>query len=94
MATAQQRHAHRGEFLELLTGYAGARLAGPRLVAKMIRRAQRRLQLAHPEEYQPLYAAERAKIGNPVPRPEPHQAGPRSAAGLLPAPAGQPGVAR
>jgi len=66
VATNQQRRAHRQEFLELLTGYAGARLAGARLVYKLTRRAQRRLQLAHPVEYQALYTAERAKIGNPI----------------------------
>ncbi len=68
VATAQQRRAHRDEFLELLTGYAGAQLAGPKLVARLIRRAQRRLQLAHLEEFQALYAAERAHSGNPVRR--------------------------
>jgi hypothetical protein len=94
VATAQQRRAHRAEFLELLTGYAGARLAGPKLVAKIIRRAHRRLQLAHPQEYQALYAAERAKIGNPVQRSAAYQARPRGAAGVPPAAARQPGAPR
>jgi hypothetical protein len=69
VATVQQRHAHRQEYLELLAGYAGARRAGPKLVYKIGRRAQRLLQLAHPAEYQALYAAERAKLGNPTQQP-------------------------
>src|SRR6266508_2011518 len=52
--------AHQQEYLALLAGYAGARRAGPKLVYKITRRAQRLLQLAHPAEYQALYAAERA----------------------------------
>ena len=69
VATNQQRRAHHQEYLALLRGYAGARRAGPKLVDKIGRRAQRLLQLAHPAEYQALYAAERAKLGNPVQRP-------------------------
>jgi hypothetical protein len=69
MATNQQRRAHRQEYLALLRGYAGARRAGPKLVYKITHRAQRLLQLAHPAEYQALYAAERAKLANPVQRP-------------------------
>ncbi len=72
-ATSRQRRAHHPEYLELLAGYVGARRAGPKLVAKILRRAQRLLQLAHPAEYQALYAAERAKLGNPVQRPAPHE---------------------
>jgi hypothetical protein len=75
-ATARQRRAHHPEYLELLAGYAGARRAGPRLVAKLARRAERLLQLAHPAEYQDLYAAERAKLDNPAQqRPAPPQGG-------------------
>jgi hypothetical protein len=66
MVTNQHRRAHHDQYVELLASYAGAKPAGPRLVFKIGRRAQRLLQLAHPEEYQALYAAERAKIGNPV----------------------------
>ena len=66
VATTQQRRAHHAEYLELLRGYAGARRAGPKLVYKITRRAQRLLQLAHPHEYQALYAAERAKLANPA----------------------------
>jgi hypothetical protein len=74
-ATALQRHAHHPEYLELLAGYAGARPAGPKLVAKILRRAQRLLQLAHPQEYQALYTAERAKLANPTQQqPAPPQA--------------------
>jgi transposase-like protein len=69
-ATARQRRAHHPEYLELLAGYARARRAGPKLVAKLIRRAQRLLQLAHPQEYQDLYAAERAKLANPAQPPQ------------------------
>jgi hypothetical protein len=76
VATTQQRRAHRAEYLALLRGYAGARRAGPKLVDKIGRRAQRLLQLAHPAEYQALYAAERAKLGNPVQPPGPPQQGP------------------
>lgn len=94
-ATNQQRRARHAEFRELLTGYAGARLAGRRLVNKMTRRAQRLLQLAYPEEYHALYAAERAKIGNPVQQqPAAPQAGQRGAPGSLPAAIGQPGGPR
>jgi hypothetical protein len=75
VATTQQRRAHRQEYLALLRGYAGARRAGPRLVDKIGRRAQRLLQLAHPAEYQALYAAERAKLGNPVRPPAPPHEG-------------------
>jgi hypothetical protein len=74
-ATNQQRRAHRQEYLALLAGYAGARRAGPRLVYKITRRAQRLLQLAHPAEYQALYTAERAKTGNPTQPPAPPQGG-------------------
>ncbi len=74
-ATARQRHAHHPEYLELLRGYAGARPAGPKLVAKILRRAQRLLQLAHPQEYEALYAAERAKLANPAQPPAPPQEG-------------------
>ena len=96
VATNQQRRAHRAEFLELLTGYAGARIAGPRLANKLTRRAQRLLQLAYPEEYQALYAAERARIGNPVRQSAAPQAGPRGAADTLSAAsaAAQPGGPR
>jgi len=66
VATNQCRRAHRDEFVALLATYAGAKPAGPRLVNKIIGRAQRLLQLAHFQEYEALYAAERAKIGNPV----------------------------
>jgi hypothetical protein len=76
-ATSQQRHAHHPEYLELLSGYAGARRAGARLVYRIGCRAQRLLQLAHFQEYEALYAAERAKIGNPV----------RAARAALPKPA-------
>ena len=69
VATNQQRRAHHAEYLELLAGYAGARRAGPKLVAKLTGRAQRLLQLAHPAEYQTLYVAERAKLANPAQRP-------------------------
>jgi len=76
VATNQQRQAHHPEYLKLLAGYAGARRAGPKLVAKLARRAQRLLQLAHPAEYQALYAAELAKFGNPAQqRPGPPQGG-------------------
>jgi hypothetical protein len=67
VATNQHRRAHHDQYVALLAAYAGATPAGPRLVYKIGRRAQRLLQLAHPEEYQALYAAERAKIGNPRP---------------------------
>ncbi len=66
VATNQCRRAHRDDFVALLATYAGAKPAGPRLVYKIIGRAQRLLQLAHLQEYEALYAAERAKIGNPV----------------------------
>ncbi len=69
VTTNQQRHAHRQEYLALLAGYAQARPAGPKLVYKITRRARRLLQLAHPAEYQALYAAERAKLANPAQRP-------------------------
>src|SRR6266511_343310 len=65
----QHRRAHHAEYLALLAGYAGARRAGPKLVYKIGRRAQRLLQLAHPAEYQALYAAERAKLANPTQQP-------------------------
>ena len=75
-ATARQRRAHHPEYLDLLHSYAGARRAGPKLVAKILRRAQRLLQLAHPQEYQALYAAERAKFDTPAQqRPAPPQEG-------------------
>ncbi len=70
VATNQYRRAHRDELTELIGSYAGAKPAGPRLVYKIGRRAQRLLQLAHPKEYEALYAAERAKVGNPVRRRE------------------------
>ena len=77
VATTQQRRAHRQEYLALLAGYAGARRAGPKLVYKITRRAQRLLQLAHPAEYQALYAAERAKLATPTQqRPAPPHDGP------------------
>src|SRR6266542_3655917 len=77
VATIQQRRAHRQEYLELLCCYAGARRAGPKLVYKITRRAQRLLQLAHPAEYQALYAAERAKLATPTQqRPAPPHDGP------------------
>ena len=76
VATTQQRRAHRQEYLALLRGYAGARRAGPKLVYKIGRRAQRLLQLAHPAEYQALYAAERAKLASPTQPPAPPQQGP------------------
>jgi len=66
VATNQHRRAHHDQYVALLAAYAGATPAGPRLVYKIGRRALRLLQLAHFEEYQALYAAERAKIGNPV----------------------------
>ena len=69
VATNQQRHAHRQEYLALLAGYADARRAGPKLVAKLTGRARRLLQLAHPAEYQALYTAERAKLANPTQQP-------------------------
>jgi hypothetical protein len=94
LTTARQRRAHRQEFLELLTGYAGARPAGGKLVAKISACAQRRLQLAHPQEYQALYAAERVKIGSPVAQPAASRAGQRGAAGAVPAVIGQPGGPR
>ena len=74
-ATTRQRRAHHPEYLALLAGYAGARRAGPKLVAKLARRAERLLQLAHPAEYQALYAAERAKLGNPLQPPGPPRGG-------------------
>ncbi len=77
VATNQFRRAHRDELVELMASLAGAKPAGPRLVYKISLRAQRLLQLAHPEEYEALYAAERAKHGNPVRR---RQALPRTAA--------------
>ena len=58
--------AHHGEFLELLRGRVGGQPAGPAIQARLTHRAWRRLQLAHPGEYQALYAAERAKLGDPV----------------------------
>ena len=70
VATNQYRRAHRDEYRELLASYAGAKPAGHKLVYKISCRAQRLLQLAHPEEYLALYAAERARIGNPVPENE------------------------
>ncbi len=70
VATNQYRRAHRDELTELMSTYAAAKPAGPRLVYKIGRRAQRLLQLAHPKEYEALYAAERAKVGNPVRRRE------------------------
>lgn len=36
------------------------------MVARICQRAKRLLQLAHPKEFEALYAAERAKIGNPL----------------------------
>ena len=66
VATNQCRRAYHDEFVALLASYAGAKPAGPSLVYKISRRAQRLLQLAHFREYEALYAAERAKIGNPV----------------------------
>jgi hypothetical protein len=75
VATVQQRRAHHTEYLELLRGYAGARRAGPKLVYKIGRRAQRLLQLAHPAEYQALYAAERAKLATPTQRAAPPHEG-------------------
>ncbi len=66
VATNQHRRAHHDQYVALLAAYAGATPTGPRLVYKIGRRAQRLLQLAHPEEYQALYAAERVKLGNPV----------------------------
>jgi len=75
VATTQQRRAHHAEYLALLAGYAGARRAGPKLVYKITRRAQRLLQLAHPAEYRALYAAERAKLANPIQRPAPPREG-------------------
>jgi hypothetical protein len=66
VATNQYRRAHHDQYVALLASYAGATPAGPRLVYKIGRRALRLLQLAHFEEYQALYAAERAKLGNPV----------------------------
>jgi hypothetical protein len=66
VVTNEQRRAHRQELLELMAKYAGAQPAGPRLVYKIYRRALRLLQLAHPEEFEALYAGERAKIGNPM----------------------------
>jgi hypothetical protein len=66
VATNQYRRAHRDEYRELLASYAGAKPAGHKLVYKISLRAQRMLQLAHPVEYEALYAAERAKHGNPV----------------------------
>jgi hypothetical protein len=72
-ATIQQRRAHHREYLALLAGYAWARRAGPRLVARLTGRAQRLLQLAHPAEYQALYAAERAKLATPTQPPAPHE---------------------
>jgi hypothetical protein len=75
VTTNQQRRAHTAEYLELLAGYAGARRAGPKLVAKLARRAQRLLQLAHPAEYQALYQAERAKLATPTQPPTPPHGG-------------------
>jgi len=69
VATNQQRRGHQQEYLALLRGYAGARRAGPKLVAKLTGRARRLLQLAHPAEYQALYTAERAKLANPTQQP-------------------------
>jgi hypothetical protein len=66
VATHQHRRAHRTEILELMAAHAGARPAGPGLLAKINRPALRLLQLAHPEEYQALYAAERARISSPI----------------------------
>jgi len=66
VATQQYRRAHRDELIELMAVFADAKPAGARLVYKIYRRAQRLLQLAHPEEFETLYAAERAKIGNPM----------------------------
>src|SRR6266542_1267399 len=76
-ALAELARPHRQEYLALLAGYAGARRAGPKLVYKITRRAQRLLQLAHPAEYQALYAAERAKLATPTQqRPAPPHDGP------------------
>jgi hypothetical protein len=69
VATNQQRTAHHQEYMDLLARFADARPAGHRLIAKLARRAQRQLQLAHPAEYQALYAAERAKLSNPTKGP-------------------------
>jgi hypothetical protein len=69
MATNQQRTAHHAEYLALLARFAGARPAEHQLVGKLARRALRQLQLAHPHEYQTLYATARAKLGNPTTRP-------------------------
>jgi hypothetical protein len=77
VATNQCRRAHHDELVALLASYASAKPAGPRLVYKISRRAQRLLQLAHFREYQALYAAERAKIGNPI---RPREALPKPAA--------------
>jgi hypothetical protein len=74
-ATIAQRRAHYREYLVLLAGYADARRAGPKLVDKLGRRAQRLLQLAYPYEYQALYAAERARLATPTQRPAPPQGG-------------------
>jgi hypothetical protein len=65
-ATNLHRRAHHDQYVALLGAYAGAKPAGPRLVYRIGRCAQRLLQLAHPQGYQALYAAERAKLGNPV----------------------------
>jgi hypothetical protein len=64
VATNQHRRAHRAEFLKLVAAHAGAKPAGPELSAKINRRALRLLQLAYPEEYQALYAAEQARISS------------------------------
>jgi len=76
VTSGRQLRAHHHEYLELLAGYAAARPAGPKLIAKILRRAQRLLQLAHPAEYEELYAAERAKLDTPTQQqPRPPQGG-------------------
>ena len=67
--------AHHGEFLALLRRRVGVRPAGGGTQSKLTRRAWRRLQLAHPAEYQALYEAERAKLGNPTGQPAPSRKG-------------------
>ena len=66
VATNQHRRVHHDQYVALLASYAGAKPAGRRLVYKIGRRAQRLLQLAHFQEYQALYAIERAKLGSAV----------------------------
>jgi hypothetical protein len=84
--------AFRAEYVQLLAGYAGARPASPALNQRIARHARRQLQLAHPVEFHLLYAAERARVGNPIDRlvpPAPPRIAARQVGPALPASDGQ-----